>query len=246
MSVISKLLSSVYAVLAYVVGIVSFVWLMGFLINVHVPKTIDAGPGVPLAGGYFTNAAMLAAYLVVHSIMARPWFKKWWTKFIPQPIERATYVLIAGATLILLMWAWQPLPESVWRMENAVLVGGIYTLYGLGWLMMLLATFNIDHWSFFGLRQVWNAVLERSARSAPFTARFLYGVVRHPISLGWLIVFWATPQMSAGHLLMAASVSIYIAIATPIEEADLIAELGEDYASYRKRVRAILPWPHRQ
>ena len=246
MSAISKLLSSVYAVVAYIVGIVSFLWLMVFLVNVHVPKTIDAGSGAPLAGGYLSDVAMLAAYLAVHSIMARPWFKKWWTTIIPQPVERATYVLIAGATLILLMWAWQPLPEPVWRIENDVLAAGIYTLYGFGWLLMLLATFNIDHFSFFGLRQVWNAVLERSAKTAPFTARFLYGVVRHPISLGWLIVFWATPQMSAGHLLMAVCVSIYIAIATPIEEADLIAELGEDYANYRKRVRAILPWPRRQ
>ncbi len=246
MSAIGKLLSCTYALLAYVVGMASLLWLAGFLINIVVPKTVDFGPSAPLPSGYFTNIVIVIAYLAVHSVMARPGFKKWWTTIVPEAVERATYVLIAGATTFLLVWLWQPLPETVWRIDNIAFVAAIYALYGTGWLMMLLATFNIDHWSFFGVRQVWNAVLGRSAKAAPFTARFLYGAVRHPISLGWLIVFWATPQMSHGHLLLAVSVSIYIAVITPIEEADLVAELGDDYINYKKRVRAILPWPRQR
>ncbi|MGD2139894.1 MAG: hypothetical protein PVH25_05830 [Burkholderiales bacterium] len=245
MSTTGKLLSSVYALLAYVIGMASLLWLIGFLINVIVPKTVDAGPSAPLPGGYVTNAFSVVAYLALHSVMARPGFKAWWTRIIPVPVERATYVLIAGATTFLLIWIWRPMPATVWRVESPALAMGIHALYGSGWLMMVVATFNIDHWSFFGLRQVWEAVFDHSAKTTAFTARFLYGVVRHPISLGWLIVFWATPHMSVGHLLMAVCVSVYIAVVTPIEESDLAAELGEDYANYRKRVRAILPWPRR-
>lgn len=245
MSAVTKLFISVYAVFAYIIGMSSLLWLVGFLINVVVPKAVDFGPGPPLPQGYLTNIVIVAVYLSVHSVMARPWFKQWWTRFIPEPVERATYVLIAGVTTFVLVWAWQPMPEVVWRFENTALVVFIYAFYALAWLMMVTATFNIDHWSFFGLRQVWTAVLGRSAKAAPFTARFLYGVVRHPISLGWLIVFWATPHMSQGHLLLAVCVSIYIAVVTPIEESDLVTELGEDYVNYKKRVRAILPWPRR-
>ena len=245
MSAMGKLFSGAYAIFAYVIGMGSLIWLAGFLINIVVPKTVDFGPSAPLPPGYFTNFLIVFAYLAVHSVMARPWFKQRWTRVIPESLERATYVLIAGVTTFLLVWAWQPLPELVWRVDNTVLAAGIYVLYALAWPMMVLATFNIDHWSFFGLRQVWNAVLGRSAKATPFTARFLYAVVRHPISLGWLIVFWATPRMSQGHLLLAVCVSIYIAVITPIEEADLVTELGEDYANYRKRVRAIFPWPRR-
>jgi len=241
-----RFLFSVYAILAYAIGMGSLVWLMAFLINVVVPKTVDSGPIAPLPESYFTNIAIVAAYLSVHSVMARPWFKRWWTRIIPEPVERATYVLIAGATTFVLIWVWQPMPGMVWSIDNIAVATGIHILYGLAWLMMVLATFNIDHWSFFGLRQAWNAVADRSARTAPFTARFLYGVVRHPISLGWLIVFWATPQMSQGHLLLTVCVSIYIAVVTPIEESDLMAELGEEYINYKKRVRAIFPWPRRR
>jgi len=218
---------------------------VGFLINMVVPKTVDSGSFAPLPQSYIANIAVVAAYLSLHSLMARSWFKQWWTSIIPQPLERATYVLIAGITTFLVVWAWQPMPDVVWQVENTAIVAGIYALYALAWLMMALATFNIDHWSFFGLRQVWDAVCGRRAPEIPFTARFLFGLVRHPISLGWLLVFWLTPQMSQGHLLLAVCVSIYIAVVTPIEEADLVAEFGDNYVNYRKRVRAIVPWPRR-
>ena len=241
-----RFLFGVYAVLAYAIGMASLVWLMAFLINIVVPKTVDTGQSAPLPKSYFVNIFIVAAYLSVHSVMARSWFKRWWTRIIPQPVERATYVLIAGFTTFLLVWVWQPMPETVWQVENILLVVVVYALYALAWLMMIVATFNIDHWSFFGLRQVWNAMSGRSAKIVPFTARFLFGIVRHPISLGWLMVFWATPQMSQGHLLLAVCVSVYIAVVTPIEEAELVNEFGEDYVDYRKRVRAILPWPRRR
>ena len=245
MSFAIRFLYSVYAVLAYLIGMGSLIWLIAFLANIVVPKTVDAGPIAPLPQSYLTNFVVVAAYLLIHSVMARSWFKRWWTRFIPPALERATYVLIAGVTTFLLVWAWQPMPQTVWHLESPALVGAIYAIYAFGWVMMLVASFNIDHFSFFGLRQMWNAVSGRPAKAVPFTARFLFAIVRHPISLGWLTVFWATPHMSVGHLLLAVCVSVYIGVVTPIEESDLVTELGEEYVNYKKRVRAILPWPRR-
>jgi len=245
MSVAIRFVYSLYAILAYTVGMGSLVWLMAFLANIVVPKTVDSGPIAPLPQSDFTNIAVVSVYLLIHSVMARSWFKRWWTRMIPQPLERATYVLVAGVTTFVLVWAWQPMPRAVWRLESPALVSTVYALYVSGWLIMVTASFNIDHFSFFGLRQVWNTVTGRPEKAIPFTARFLFSIVRHPISLGWLIVIWATPRMSIGHLLLAVCVTVYIAVVTPIEEADLVNEFGKDYVDYKLRVRAILPWPRR-
>lgn len=241
----SKTLYGIYAIVAYTIGMASLVYLMAFMVDVAVPKTINGGPSAPLPGGILTNLLVLVAFLVPHSVMARPRFKACWTRIVPATLERTTYILISGITTLLMLWAWQPLPATLWQLDSPILSTAAYGVYALGWLTIVLATFNIDHFAFFGLRQVWDRIRDRAHVPAPFTVRFLYGRIRHPISLGWLMVFWATPHMTTGHLLFALSMTIYIAVVTPIEEADLIDALGEDYRRYKQRVRAFLPWPRK-
>jgi protein-S-isoprenylcysteine O-methyltransferase Ste14 len=238
---VKKLPYSLYAGAAYAIGMGSLLFLMGFVIGLPLPKTIDEGVTAPLPEGLATNLALLVAFLVPHSVMARPRFKAWWTRIIPPALERSTYILYSGVTLSLLLWAWQPMPQLLWTLESPAVRFALFAVYGLGWTTILLATFQLDHSAFFGLRQVWDAIRSRATRSVPFTATWLYGWVRHPISLGWLLVFWATPAMTVGHLVFACGMSLYIAIVTPIEEADLVAELGDDYRRYRERVPGFLP-----
>ncbi|AOY89472.1 hypothetical protein BKP64_15570 [Marinobacter salinus] len=240
-----RLFFSIYALICYAVGLGSLLYFMLFLQNLWVPKTVDVGTAFSIDYGLEVNLAGLILYLTVHSVMARPGFKRWWAHIVPPVLERSTYILISGGTLLLFLLAWQPMTTSVWTIENVYAAVALYALYALGWSMMVLATFNIDHFDFFGVRQVWTWALRRAPRPAAFTARYLYGVTRHPISLGWLIVLYATPQMTAGHLTMALICTLYIAAVTPIEEADLLRELGEPYRAYRKRVRAFLPVPRR-
>jgi protein-S-isoprenylcysteine O-methyltransferase Ste14 len=237
-----KLSYGLYSVAAYAIGMASLVYLMGFVIGIPLPKTIDGGLSAPLPVTLVTNLAILVAFLVPHSVMARPRFKTWWTRWVPAALERSTYVLVSGVTTLLMLWAWQPMPQTLWQLDAAPVRYAMYAAYASGWGTILLATFNIDHFAFFGLRQVWDAIRARPPRKVPFTARWLYALVRHPISLGWLFVFWATPHMTVGHLLLAAGMSLYIAVVTPIEEADLVADLGDDYVRYRCRVRAFVPW----
>jgi methanethiol S-methyltransferase len=238
-----KALYGSYAVLAYAIGMGSLLYLMGFVIGAPLPKTIDAGVAAPLptATALAMNLAILIAFLVPHSVMARPRFKAWWTRIIAPELERTTYIASSGITTALMLWAWRPMPLPVWDVEGAALRYALYAAYAGGWLTIVLATFNIDHFAFFGLRQVWDAIRARSPRKVPFTARWLYAFVRHPISLGWLFVFWSTPHMTIGHLVFAIGMTIYIAIVTPIEERDLVAELGDDYLRYRERVRGFVP-----
>jgi protein-S-isoprenylcysteine O-methyltransferase Ste14 len=237
-----KLFYSVYALMAYTIGMGSLLYLAGFLIGAPLPKTIDGGITAPLGGALMTNLALLAAFFVPHSAMARRSFKAWWAGLVPRELERTTYVLFAGLSTFLLVWAWQPMPELLWRIDGTPARVAMVGVYGAAWGMMVLATFNIDHLAFFGLRQVWDAIAARPSHKATFTAKWFYAIVRHPISLCWLGVVWVTPNMSVGHLVFAAVVSIYIAVVTPLEEADLVAELGDDYALYRHRVRAFIPW----
>lgn len=239
--IMKKLLYGLYAVGAYAVGMASLLYLSGFVIGAPLAKTIDAGASAPLPATLATNLAVLLAFLVPHSVMARPRFKAWWARLVPRELERTTYILFSGLSTLAMIWAWQPMPGVVWQLDSSAARVLLYALYAAGWGTIVLATFNIDHFAFFGLRQVWDAIRGRPTRRASFTARWLYGLVRHPISLGWLLVFWSTPRMTVGHLVFAAGMSLYIAIVTPIEEADLAAELGDDYLRYRKRVRAFVP-----
>lgn len=240
-----KLLFGLYALLAYAIGLGSLLYLMGFLANWQVPVSIDSGtPGEPITS-LVVNVVVLVVWFSTHSIMARPAFKRRWARLIPPALERSTYVLISGLTLFGLVALWQPLPAVLWRVEAPGLVYGIHALYLTGWGLMVLATFQIDHLAFFGLDPVWRYIRRLATKQVPFSARYLYGVVRHPISLGWLIVFWATPHMTGGHLLMAVMASGYIFLVTPIEEADLVEAIGEPYREYQGRVRPFLPLPRK-
>lgn len=235
-----KVLFLLYALGSYVSGFLALLALAGFLLNLG-PWRIDTGaPGNELAA-IAANSLLLAGYFALHSIMARPGFKRRWTRLVPPALERSTYVLIAGLTLLLLLATWTPLPVSLWQVESEAARAAIYALHGLGWVIMVAATFHINHFEFFGLRQVWRHLQSLPATEVPFSARFLYGLARHPISLGWMIVFWASPDMSLGHLLIAVIATGYILAITPVEEADLERQVGPIYRDYRARVPAFLP-----
>lgn len=235
-----------YALVAYAIGMASIAYLVGFLLDIVVPKSINAGPAPAMGLAIPANLALLAAYLTLHSVMARPAFKAWWTRrLVTAPLERATYILVSGLTTFAMIWAWQPMPATLWEVNAELPRVMLYAVGALGWLTIVLATFNIDHFAFFGLRQAWDRFNAREHAPTPFTARFLYGLVRHPISVGWLLVFWSTPHMTEGRMLFAAVMTAYIALVTPIEERDLTASLGDDYRDYRRHVRAFLPWPRK-
>ncbi len=232
-----------YAMGAYAIGLSSLLYMIGFLVNAYVPKGIDgantSGVWLPLIG----NFALICGYFSLHSLMARPRFKRWWVNVIPRSIERSTYVLVSGLTFYLLVILWQPLDVSIWSVQNEYARGIILLVYLSSWLAMTFATFNIDHLSFFGLRQAWFCSHKKVSLSPGFSAKYLYRLTRHPISTCWFVVMWATPDMTLGHLLLAVSATFYILIITPVEEEDLVAEIGAPYEQYRKEVRRYIPLP---
>ncbi len=232
-----------YAILAYVIGLSSLLYMMGFLVNFLVPKGIDSGEAqgiwIPLVG----NFVLVTGYFVLHSVMARPWFKQWWTQAIPDAVERSTYILVSGLTFYLLVYLWQPINTTFWSISNEYIRAALIAIYLVGWATMVFATFNIDHWAFFGLRQAWLNLSKRAAQSTGFSAHYLYRLTRHPISLCWFVVMWVSPDMSVGHMQMALMATLYIFIITPIEEKDLENEIGEPYEKYKKRVHKFLPIP---
>lgn len=236
-----RVMFGLYALLSYAVGMASLAWLAGFLLNLVVPKGIDDGPQVLLWETAIYDIGILILFLVPHSIMARPRFKAQWTRLVPAAAERATYILFSGVTLLLLIAFWRPLPAVLWAAESDAAAIAAYALYAFGWTMIVVSTFAIDHFSFFGLRQVWETITGRRPRRNGLSQSWFYAVVRHPISLGWIIVFFATPVMTVGHLLLASVMTVYILVVTPIEERDIEAGLGEEYRAYRQRVRAFLP-----
>jgi methanethiol S-methyltransferase len=230
----------IYGVASYAFFLATFLYAIGFVGNLLVPKSIDAAPTAPLGTALLINAGLLAVFAFQHSIMARPVFKRFITRFIPASIERSTYVLAASAALALLFWQWEPLGGGVWQVESAPAVIALHALCAFGWGLVLYATFLIDHFDLFGLRQVW---LE--FRGVPYThPHFVtpapYRVVRHPLYLGFLLAFWATPVMTVSHLVFAVATTAYILIAIQLEERDLVAAHPE-YADYRKRVPMLIP-----
>ncbi len=233
-----------YALLSYLIGLTALLSFGVFVLDI-APLSIDRGTAAPPLQGLLIDGGMAIAYFALHSLMARPAFKRRWTRLIPPAIERSTYVLVSGLTLFVLMLLWQPLPTLVWQLPAGPATQAAYALNALGWIVMVAATFHIDHFAFFGLTRAWASIRGRIPRPTPFAARYLYALVRHPISLGWMIVLWATPAMSVGHLLLAAIGTLYIIAITPVEEADLIDEIGPDYLAYRQRTRAFLPLPRR-
>jgi methanethiol S-methyltransferase len=229
-----------YGLLAYAGFLATFVYAVGFVQRVAVPKDIDDGATGGAVAAVVVDLALLGLFAVQHSVMARPGFKGWWTRVVPAPIERSTYVLAATLALALLMWQWRPLPQTVWDLDGAsrTLVAG---LSWLGWLTVLGTTFLINHFDLFGLRQVYRHLRSRPPALPAFRTPLLYRLVRHPLMLGFVVAFWAAPTMSRGHLLFAVCTTAYILVALQLEERDLVAQFGDEYAAYRRRVPMLVP-----
>ena len=235
-----------YGIVAYLVAMASVAYAIGFVGNLWVPKSIDSGATAPLGEALAVNVLLLGLFAVQHSGMARRGFKKVWTRVVPEPIERSTYVLVSALLLWLLYWQWRPIPEVIWHVESSFGAALLLVIYFLGWGIVLLSTFLISHADLFGLKQVTDHWVGKEVAASEFQTPFLYKRVRHPLYLGVLLAFWATPVMTLGHLLFAAATTGYILIGIRLEERDLMAAFGETYERYRQRVSMLLPWPPRR
>jgi protein-S-isoprenylcysteine O-methyltransferase Ste14 len=236
----TRYLQMLVAILAYLLFFATFLYLIGFVGDLVVPRTVDSGPAASLASALVIDLALIALFGVQHSVMARPGFKASWTRIVPVTLERTVYVVSTSLVLIVLMALWRPLPDLVWSVAGGA-APVLWVLFALGWGVVLLSTFLINHFELFGLHQAWNAMRGLPAPTAQFREPLFYRWVRHPLYVGFLLAFWAIPVMTAGHLLLAAGMSVYILIAIRFEERDLIAAIGGPYAEYRRRVGMLLP-----
>lgn len=232
----------IFGVAAYFIFFATFLYLIGFVGNLaELPRTVDRGPASAPLAAVLVNLALIAIFGLQHSIMARQGFKRGWTKIVPEPIERSTYVLFASLALILLFAFWRPLPSVVWSVENELAAGLLWALFGLGWLIVLLSTFLISHFELFGLKQVYLNLRGGAPAEPQFRQPFFYRLVRHPLYSGFFLAFWATPVMTIGHLLLALGMSVYMVIAIRYEERDLVQLFGDDYEHYRRDVGMLTP-----
>ena len=237
-----KFIAFLYGLASYLIFFVTFLYAIGFVTGLVVPKTIDSGPVVPVAEALIVNLLLMSVFAVQHSVMARKQFKQWWTQYVPASVERSTYVLFSSLALILLFWQWRPMPTVVWQVVNPQIAMAIMGLSFVGWLVVLTSTFLINHFELFGLHQVANNLSGRPMPVPRFRTPLYYKFVRHPIYLGFIIAFWATPTMTVGHLLFATVTTAYIVVGTLLEEHDLIEVFGDDYRHYRNRVSMLVPW----
>jgi protein-S-isoprenylcysteine O-methyltransferase Ste14 len=237
----NRIIAFLYGVACYLAFLAAFLYAIGFIGNFLVPKSIDSGMQMSFMNALAINAGLLGLFAVQHSVMARQWFKRAWSRIVPTSVERSTYVLFSSLALLLLFWKWQPMGGVIWEVQNGFGRAALYSLYAAGWAIVLAATFLINHFDLFGLRQVWLHLLGRPYTQLEFRTPGLYRYVRHPLYVGWLLVFWSAPKMTLAHLVFAVATTAYILIAIQFEERDLV-RFHAEYAEYRRRVPMLVPF----
>ncbi|MGY8664461.1 methanethiol S-methyltransferase [Bradyrhizobium sp. UFLA05-109] len=241
-SKVLKFIAFLYGIAAYLVFLVTILYAIGFVMGLVVPKSIDTGTDSSAIEAVTINLLLMALFAVQHSVMARQRFKAWWTQFVPKPVERSTYVLLASLSLLLLFWQWRPLPAIIWDVQDPDVAVTIVTLSLAGWVLVFISTFLINHFELFGVQQVTQQLVDRQASSPRFTTPLFYKFVRHPLYLGFIIAVWAAPTMTVGHLLFASVITLYILLGITLEERDLVAMFGDEYRQYKQRVSMLIPW----
>jgi methanethiol S-methyltransferase len=239
---IARISAFIYGLVCYAIFFVTFLYAIGFVGNFVVPRSIDSAPIVPLAQALLVNVGLLGLFGLQHSGMARQEFKQRWTTFVPKPVERSTYVLFSSLCLMTLFYFWQPLGVTVWTVETPTIRNLLYASFGLGWLLVLVSTFLINHFDLFGLRQVYLYLRDKDYTPLEFTTPGFYNYVRHPLYVGWFFAFWSTPTMTVAHLVFAVVTTVYILVAIQLEERDLIQIHGQVYVDYRRRVPMLIPF----
>ena len=238
-----KIFSFIYGLIAYLIFLISFLYAIGFVGNLIVPKSIDSGTETTFLTALLVNALLLSIFAIQHSVMARPAFKKWITGAISPAIERSSYVLLSSLALLLIYWQWQPIITIVWKAENETIAAIFTGVFFFGWLVVFLSTFMINHFELFGLKQIFDNLNGKITANPKFQTNFFYKIVRHPIMLGFIIAFWATPEMTVGHLIFSITTTVYIIVAVKyLEEKDLRKSIGKEYEEYQKEVPMILPF----
>ncbi len=238
-----RLAAFIYGAVVYAFMFLTLLYLFAFLANVLVPTTVDSNISSPFALALIINLGLIILFGVQHSVMARPGFKRWWTKIVPEPIERSTYVLISSLLFALFFWQWRPMDTVIWNIEAVWAQGIMWGLFVAGIFLLFASTFVINHFDLFGLRQIWLNLINKPYTNLKFKITFFYKFVRHPLYVGWLMIFWATPTMTAGHFLLALGMSAYIFIAIRYEERDLVEFHGEAYREYQRKVPMLIPKP---
>jgi protein-S-isoprenylcysteine O-methyltransferase Ste14 len=240
------LVAVLYGVVAYGITLIALLYLIGFTGNLVVPKSIDSGAAGPLLQSAIIDTLLIGLFAIQHSVMARAGFKRWWTRIVPPSVERSTYVLFASFALLLLYWQWQPIPTPVWTVQDPIAASALDGIFWLGWVVLVVSTFLLNHFELFGLSQVFARLFGKQLSDGKFRTPLLYRYIRHPIYLGVLLAVWATPVMTAGHLLFAVVITGYILIGIQLEEHDLIQQFGDQYRRYRRHAAMLIPIPGRR